>query len=94
MPLEIVTIPCRTDNYAFLLHDDSGATALIDAQAGKVEAARNAATQASEALKYAKTTENETRQKLQLAYRALTGAQAELSRSEAQAAKIEAEEKT
>ena len=32
MPLEIVTVPCREDNYAFLLHDsDSGRTALIDA---------------------------------------------------------------
>lgn len=32
MPLDIVTIPCRSDNYAFLLHDrDSGATALVDA---------------------------------------------------------------
>lgn len=31
MPLELVTIPCLTDNYAFLLHDDaSGATALVD----------------------------------------------------------------
>lgn len=32
MPLELVTIPCRTDNYAFLIHNaESGATALIDA---------------------------------------------------------------
>jgi len=32
MPLEIVTIPCLSDNYAFLAHDaDSGNTALIDA---------------------------------------------------------------
>ena len=32
MPLEIVTIPCRTDNYAFLLHsDETGETAVIDA---------------------------------------------------------------
>lgn len=31
MPLELVTIPCRTDNYAFLLHDQNGATVLIDA---------------------------------------------------------------
>tara|TARA_R110002096_G_scaffold28480_16_gene86335 strand:+ start:6486 stop:7256 length:771 start_codon:yes stop_codon:yes gene_type:complete len=32
MPLELVTIPCLSDNYAYLLHDsDSGATALIDA---------------------------------------------------------------
>jgi hydroxyacylglutathione hydrolase len=32
MPLELVTIPCLTDNYAYLLHDDaSGHTTLIDA---------------------------------------------------------------
>src|SRR3989338_5224376 len=32
MTLELVTIPCRTDNYAYLLHDAaSGDTALIDA---------------------------------------------------------------
>lgn len=32
MPLEIVTVPCRTDNYAFLLHDAAtGSTALVDA---------------------------------------------------------------
>lgn len=32
MPLDIVTVPCRTDNYAFLLHDAaSGRTALVDA---------------------------------------------------------------
>ncbi len=32
MPLEIVTIPCLSDNYAFLAHDaESGETALIDA---------------------------------------------------------------
>lgn len=31
MPLSVVVVPCLTDNYAFLLHDDvSGATALID----------------------------------------------------------------
>lgn len=36
MPMELVTIPCRTDNYAFLLHDsDSGKTALIDAPEAK-----------------------------------------------------------
>jgi hydroxyacylglutathione hydrolase len=29
--LEIVTIPCLTDNYAYLLRDASGATAVIDA---------------------------------------------------------------
>lgn len=32
MPLEIVTVPCLKDNYAFLAHDSStGATAVVDA---------------------------------------------------------------
>jgi len=32
MPFEIVTIPCLSDNYAFLLHDAAtGATAVVDA---------------------------------------------------------------
>lgn len=32
MPIEVVTIPCLTDNYAFLVHDaESGTTALVDA---------------------------------------------------------------
>lgn len=31
MPLEIVTVPCLSDNYAFLAHDSSsGATAVVD----------------------------------------------------------------
>jgi hydroxyacylglutathione hydrolase len=31
MPVEIVTIPCLSDNYAFLLHDgDTGTTVLVD----------------------------------------------------------------
>ncbi len=31
MSLEIVTIPCRTDNYAYLVHDEeSGAVAVVD----------------------------------------------------------------
>lgn len=31
MPLEIVTVPCLSDNYAFLLHDpQTGATAVVD----------------------------------------------------------------
>ncbi len=31
MPLEIVTVPCRTDNYAYLVHDTaSGKTAVVD----------------------------------------------------------------
>ncbi|WP_170409803.1 hydroxyacylglutathione hydrolase [Ruegeria atlantica] len=38
MPLEIVTIPCLSDNYAFLAHDPvSGNTALVDApEAGPI----------------------------------------------------------
>lgn len=41
MALEIVTVPCRSDNYAYLLRDEaSGAVALIDApEAGPIEAA-------------------------------------------------------
>ena len=41
MPLEIVTIPCLSDNYAFLAHDaQSGETALVDApEAGPILAA-------------------------------------------------------
>ena len=32
MPLEIVTVPCLTDNYAFLAHDpETGETAVVDA---------------------------------------------------------------
>lgn len=44
MPLEIVTIPCRQDNYAFLVHDpDTGSTALVDApETGPIEAALDA----------------------------------------------------
>jgi len=40
MPLEIVTIPCLQDNYAFLVHDtDTGSTALVDApEAPPIEA--------------------------------------------------------
>ena len=31
MPLELVTVPCLSDNYAYLLHDaQSGATAVVD----------------------------------------------------------------
>ncbi|MGD9293766.1 MAG: hydroxyacylglutathione hydrolase [Roseobacter sp.] len=31
MPLEIVTVPCLSDNYAYLIHDEaSGKTALVD----------------------------------------------------------------
>ena len=41
MPLEIVTVPCLSDNYAYLLRDaDSGIVALVDApEAGAIEAA-------------------------------------------------------
>ncbi|MGR3713294.1 MAG: hydroxyacylglutathione hydrolase [Shimia sp.] len=41
MPHQIVTIPCLSDNYAFLIHDDqSGETALVDApEAGPILAA-------------------------------------------------------
>lgn len=44
MPLEIVTLPCRTDNYAFLLHNnETGETALVDApEAAPLEAALKA----------------------------------------------------
>jgi len=32
MPLEVITVPCLADNYAFLLRDNaSGQTALVDA---------------------------------------------------------------
>ncbi|MEM9063125.1 MAG: hydroxyacylglutathione hydrolase [Pseudomonadota bacterium] len=32
MPVEVVTVPCRSDNYAYLVHDTgSGQTALVDA---------------------------------------------------------------
>ncbi len=31
MPFDLVTIPCRSDNYAFLLHSKGGRTALVDA---------------------------------------------------------------
>lgn len=41
MPLEIVTVPCRTDNYAYLLRDTaSGKVALVDApEAAPIRAA-------------------------------------------------------
>ena len=39
MPLELVTVPCLEDNYAFLVHDaDSGETAVIDVpEAGPIK---------------------------------------------------------
>jgi hydroxyacylglutathione hydrolase len=44
MPLDLVTVPCLADNYAFLLHDpDSGATACIDVpEAAPIQAALTA----------------------------------------------------
>lgn len=44
MPLELVTVPCLTDNYAYLIHDpDTGQTAVIDVpEPGPVLAALNA----------------------------------------------------
>lgn len=44
MPLELVTVPCLEDNYAFLVHDaKSGETAVIDVpEAGPIKEALNA----------------------------------------------------
>lgn len=44
MPLEIITLPCLSDNYAYLLHDaKSGRTALVDApEAAPIKAALSA----------------------------------------------------
>ena len=44
IPLDLITVPCRTDNYAFLLHDSaSGQTALVDApEAAPIKAVLNA----------------------------------------------------
>lgn len=44
MPLDLVTVPCLTDNYAYLVHDAaSGATAVIDApEAAPIRAALQA----------------------------------------------------
>lgn len=41
MPFDLITIPCLSDNYAYLLHDlDSGETACIDVpEAGPIKAA-------------------------------------------------------
>ncbi len=41
MPLEIITLPCLSDNYAYLIHNPaSGETALVDApEAGAIKAA-------------------------------------------------------
>ncbi|MHA6324856.1 hydroxyacylglutathione hydrolase [Roseivivax sp. CAU 1753] len=44
MPLDLVTVPCLSDNYAFLLHDsETGATAVIDVpEAAPIAAALDA----------------------------------------------------
>jgi hydroxyacylglutathione hydrolase len=44
MPLELITVPCLTDNYAYLLHDAaSGRTAVVDVpEAGPIQAALEA----------------------------------------------------
>ncbi len=44
MPLELLTVPCRTDNYAYLLHDEvTGQTAVVDApEAAPIRAALDA----------------------------------------------------
>jgi len=44
MPIEIVTVPCLSDNYAFLIHDSaSGQTALVDApESAPIQAALSA----------------------------------------------------
>lgn len=44
MPLDLVTVPCLKDNYAYLVHDPaSGATAVVDVpETGPVEAALEA----------------------------------------------------
>jgi len=44
MPLQIVTVPCLSDNYAFLAHDpETGATAVVDVpEAGPILAALEA----------------------------------------------------
>lgn len=44
MPLELITIPCLTDNYAWLIHDaETGQTAVVDVpEAGPVLAALSA----------------------------------------------------
>ena len=44
MPLELVTVPCLSDNYAYLIHDaDTGQTAVIDVpEAGPILAALSA----------------------------------------------------
>ena len=36
MPLEVITVPCLSDNYAFILHEpDSGQTAVVDVPEAK-----------------------------------------------------------
>jgi len=36
MPFEVITVPCLSDNYAFILHEtDSGQTAVVDVPEAK-----------------------------------------------------------
>ena len=65
--------------------------ALIASKQSDTANSRTKAEAAASTLKAARTAEAQARQNLQMAYRALTGAQSELSRVEAKAAKIEAE---
>lgn len=66
-------------------------TGLISAASVGNEAAQAAAQTEKNRLIEAKSAESQARQGLQLAYRALTGAQSELSRAEAEIARFEAE---
>ncbi|MEM1300255.1 MAG: hydroxyacylglutathione hydrolase, partial [Pseudomonadota bacterium] len=43
MPVEIVTVPCLSDNYAYLIRDAGGQVALVDApEAAPIAAALDA----------------------------------------------------
>ena len=87
-------LPGKVPGAARLLEQRRRAEELESVLAGKGEEtsqARNKAETAAAALKEARATEAQSRQTLQLAYRALTGAQSELARVEAKAAKVEAE---
>ena len=66
-------------------------TSLISAASAGNEAAQAAAQTQKNRLAEAKSAEAQGRQGLQMAYRALTGAQSELSRTEAEVARFEAE---
>ena len=87
-------LPGKVPGAARLLEQRRRAEELESVLAGKGEEtsqARSKAETAAAALKEARATEAQSRQTLQLAYRALTGAQSELARVEAKAAKVEAE---